>query len=73
MLRRTSARERRAVIGVLAELRDDLVGQSRYWTGLADLEGRDSLRRTCMAVKAHAFAQAAAHADEALDRMLRRD
>ena len=73
MLRRASARERCAVIAALAELRDELAGQSRYWTGLTDLEGRDSLRRTCMAVKAHAFAQAAARADEALGRMLRRD
>lgn len=59
-------------MAALAELREELAHQSRYWTTLADLEGQDSLRRTCMAVKAHAFAQAAVHADETLGRVLRR-
>ncbi|MFA1559098.1 hypothetical protein SM436_35855 [Actinomadura chokoriensis] len=69
--RRASGRERRAAAAVLIELRDELACQSRFWGRLADLEGRDSVRRTCMAVKAHAFAQAVVRADETLGRVLR--
>ncbi|MEU8346573.1 hypothetical protein AB0C74_33175 [Spirillospora sp. NPDC048832] len=71
LTRWAAGRERRAVVAALVELRDELARQSRYWTSLAGAEGRDPLPRTCMAAKAHAFAQAAVRADEALGRVAR--
>ncbi|TDD70343.1 hypothetical protein E1293_34830 [Actinomadura darangshiensis] len=70
---RASGRGRWAAVGALAEVRDELACQARYWARLAEQEEQqDSLRRTCMAVKAHAFAQAAVHADEVLGRAMER-
>lgn len=54
------------VSAAFIEFRDRFIQQALYWGRQADEEDRDSTRRTHMAVKAHAFAQAVAQADEAL-------
>lgn len=53
----------------LVRFRDKLVCEAQYWGEVADEEDADSLRRACMAVRSHAFAQAAAHADDVLVRV----